>query len=183
VEDHPLDRHLGLQFREQMPGDGLPFAVLISCQIELVDVLEQLFEFTDDRLLVGADNVQRREIVLDVDAEPGPGQTLVLRGHLGGVGGQVADVAAAGLHDVARSQEACEHGRLGGRLDDHQSAGCIGHVAVLQGQLLSGCDSREATTRRQGIRNIPRRAPGGWWAAGLCVAHADRRPTAPRPRR
>jgi len=147
VEDHPLDRHLGLQFREQMPGDGLPFAVLISCQIELVDVLEQLFEFTDDRLLVGADNVQRREIVLDVDAEPGPGQTLVLRGHLGGVGGQVADVAAAGLHDVARSQEACEHGRLGGRLDDHQSAGCIGHVAVLQGQLLSGCDSREATTR------------------------------------
>ena len=42
VEDHPLDRHLGLERLDQVPGDGLALAVLIRGEQELVDVLEQL---------------------------------------------------------------------------------------------------------------------------------------------
>ncbi len=149
VEHHPLDRHLGFQFREQVPGDGFPLAVLVSCQIELVDILEQLLELADDRLLVGADDVERREIVLDIDAEPGPGLALELGGDFGRIGRQVADMAAAGLYDVAGSQKACEHGRLGRRLDDHQSAGFCGHVAVLQSSWFMRIQTVGKLPRRQ----------------------------------
>jgi hypothetical protein len=44
VEDHPLDRDLGLERLEQVPGDGLALAVLIGGEEELVGVLEQVLE-------------------------------------------------------------------------------------------------------------------------------------------
>ena len=52
VEHHALDRHLGLQHLEQVPGDGLALAVLISCEVELVGVLERALELGDRLLLL-----------------------------------------------------------------------------------------------------------------------------------
>jgi hypothetical protein len=84
--------HLGLERLEQVPGDGLALAVLIGGEEELVRALEQVLELGDLRLLVGADDVQRLEVVVDVDAEPRPRLALVLRRHVSGVARQVADV-------------------------------------------------------------------------------------------
>ena len=69
VEDHPVDRDLGLEHLLQVPGDGLALAVLIGGEEELVGLGEQLLELPDLRLLVGVDDVERLEVVLDVDAE------------------------------------------------------------------------------------------------------------------
>ena len=44
VEHHPLDRDLGLEHLEQVPGDRLALAVLVGREVELVGVLEQLLE-------------------------------------------------------------------------------------------------------------------------------------------
>jgi transposase len=41
VEDHPADRHLGLERLEQVPGDGLALAVLIGREEELVRALSR----------------------------------------------------------------------------------------------------------------------------------------------
>ena len=84
VEDDALDRDLGLQLVEQVPGDGLALAVLICREHELVGVLEQLLELGDLRLLVGGHDVDRLEGVVDVDPEPRPRLALVLGGHLVG---------------------------------------------------------------------------------------------------
>ena len=54
VEDHPLDRHLGLERLDQVPGDGLALAVLIRGEAELVDLLDQLLQLGDLLLAVGA---------------------------------------------------------------------------------------------------------------------------------
>lgn len=35
VEHHAMNGNLGLQHLEQVPGDGLTLAVLISCEVEL----------------------------------------------------------------------------------------------------------------------------------------------------
>ena len=39
VEDHPFDRHLGIQQLGQMPADALPFAVFVSGQQQLIRAL------------------------------------------------------------------------------------------------------------------------------------------------
>ena len=100
VEHHPLDRDLRLQLVQQVPGDRLALAVLVCGQVELVGALEQILQLADLRLLVRRHDVQRVEVVLDVDAEPRPGLTLVLRRDLVGTLRQVADVAETGLHHV-----------------------------------------------------------------------------------
>jgi hypothetical protein len=89
-----------------MPGDGFALAVAICGQIELVDVFEQAFEFTDRAFLVRADDVERLEVLVDVDPEPGPRLRLVLRGHVGRRTRQVTDVSSGGLDDVVRAQVA-----------------------------------------------------------------------------
>src|SRR4029450_6820382 len=61
------------------------------------------------------------EVVVDVDAEPGPRQPLVLGRDLVGTAGQVSDVADAGLDHVARPEVARDRPRLGRRLDDHKA--------------------------------------------------------------
>ena len=86
VEHHPLDRHLGLEHLEQVPGDGLALAVLIGGEEELVGVLEEPLELGDLLLLVGVDDVVGLEAVVDVDAEPAERALLDLGGHLRGVG-------------------------------------------------------------------------------------------------
>ena len=120
VEDHPADRDLRAQRLDQVPGDGLALAVLVRREVELVGVLDQRLELADLLLAVGADDVERFEVVLGVDAEPRPRLALVLGRDVGGVARQVADVADRGLDDVTRSEVTADRLGLGRRLDDHQ---------------------------------------------------------------
>ena len=106
VEHHPLDRDARFEGLQQMPRDGLTLAVTICGQIQLVDIFEQAFEFGDRALLLRADDVERLEVLVDVDPEAGPGLRLVLRGHVGRGARQVADVPPGGLDDVVRAQVA-----------------------------------------------------------------------------
>ena len=126
VEHHPLDRDARLERLEQVPGDRLALAVTVRREVELVDVLEQALELGDRALLLGADDVERLEVRVDVDPEARPRLRLVLRGHVGRRPGQVADVAARGLDDVVGAQVAGDFARLGGRLDyDESPCGAI----------------------------------------------------------
>lgn len=120
MEDHPLDRDAGLQRLQQVPGDGLALAVTVGGQIELVDILEQPLELGYRALLLRADDVERFEVVLDVDAQARPRLGFVLGGHVGGIARQVTDVTAGRLHDVVGAQVTSDFARLGGRLDDDE---------------------------------------------------------------
>ncbi len=100
VEDHPLHRHLRLEHLLQVPGDGLPFAVLIRREVELVGVLQQRLQPFDDVALVGIHLIFRLEVGIDVDR-----QTLRR---------QVADVPDGGLDDVVVTQELADRLGLGG---------------------------------------------------------------------
>ena len=102
VEDHAADGHLRLQHLEQVPGDRLALAVLVRREQELVGVGEQLLQLRDRLLLVRVDDVERLEVVLDVDAEARPRLLLVLLRDVGGALGKVADVADARLDDEVR---------------------------------------------------------------------------------
>ena len=121
VEDHALDRHrVGrVEHLEQVPRDGLAFAILIRCEIELRGALHQLLQVADAIALVGADDVERLEVVVDLDAEDLPG-LLVGLGHVGRSRRKVTNVAHRCLdHDIAndgarRVQELLDGLRLGG---------------------------------------------------------------------
>ena len=121
VEHHPMGRDLGLQFLQQMPGDRLALAVAVGGQQEFVGLGQRILQGAQRRPLVGVDHVEGFEAVVHVDPGAGPLLTLVLGGHLGGTGRQVADVASTGLDDVSVAQEAGDLGRFGRRLDDHES--------------------------------------------------------------
>jgi hypothetical protein len=51
VEHHAVHGNLRLQFLQEVPGNGLALAVLISCEVELVGVLQQALQFGDCLLL------------------------------------------------------------------------------------------------------------------------------------
>ena len=72
VEHHPTDRDLGLQLVEQVPGDRLALTVLVGREVQLVGILQQGLELGDLRLLVLGHDIDRREAVVDVDAESTP---------------------------------------------------------------------------------------------------------------
>ena len=123
VEHHPLDRHLGLERLEQVPGDGLALAVLIRGEVELVGVLEQRLELADLLLLVRVDDVVGVEVVLDVDPELAERALLHLGRHLAGRR-DVADVADRGLDVPVLAEVAGDRPCLRGRLDDDELASC-----------------------------------------------------------
>jgi hypothetical protein len=120
VEHHPVVRNLRLQLFEQVPGDGLAFAVFISGQQQFVSALEQVLELRYLLALVVRHDIEGLEVVVHVDAEPGPRLLAVLGGNLRCLVGHVPDVADAGLNDVAVAQIARDRAGLGRRLDDHQ---------------------------------------------------------------
>jgi hypothetical protein len=120
VEDHALDGHPRRQHLEQVPRDRLTLAILIGCEVDLVDLLDEALQLLDLVLAIAGDDVQRLEVVVDVDAETGPGLVLVGGRDVGGVAGQVAHVADRGLHDVARAEIARDGLGLGRRLHDDE---------------------------------------------------------------
>ena len=139
VEDHPVDRDLGLQDFLQVPRDGFALAVLIGGEEEFVGLGQELLELPDLGLLVGVDDVDRLEVVLDVHAEPAH-LAGVLLGHLGGAVRQVADVPDARLDDITGAEVALDRLRLGRRLDDDESAAALCGLAG-RGQLRSSLRS------------------------------------------
>ncbi len=52
----------------QVPGDGFPFAVKVGCEINVVSVLRQRFQFGDDFFLAGQDLIIRFPAVIGIDA-------------------------------------------------------------------------------------------------------------------
>ncbi len=108
-----------------MPGDRLALAILVRREQELLRVGQPLAQLADLALLVGVDDVQRLEVVLDVDAETGPGLLLELVRDLLRAGRQVANVADRGIDHEVVAEVRGDRPRLRRRLDDHQSFACF----------------------------------------------------------
>ena len=124
VEHHPPDRDLRLQHLAEMPRDRLALAVLVRREQQLVRAAQLLPEIRDDALLVGVDDVERVELVIDVDAELSVTRPLLLR-HVRRAVRQVTDVPDARLHDEVTAEIAGDRPGLRRRLDDDET----GHVA------------------------------------------------------
>ena len=122
VEDHSLHGHLRLENLDEVPRDGLAFAVFVCREQELVGVPQLRLQVADDRFLLRIHDVERLEVVVDVDAEARPGLLLLGRRNLGGAVWEVADVADRRLDHVVAAEVARDRFCLRGGLDDHQTA-------------------------------------------------------------
>ena len=87
----------GLQDLEQMPGDRLAFAVFVRRERSSVESFSRL-QLVDLLLLVRVNDVERLEVVLDVDARRAQSPSSPRPGCRGAFG-QVADVADGGFHE------------------------------------------------------------------------------------
>ena len=119
VEHHAAHGNLRLQDLQEVPRDGLTLAVLISCQIEFVALLEELLEFGDLFLLVRVHHVVGRKTVIHIDGEAAEGPLLHVLGQLGGLR-EVANVADGGGHVIVGTQVPLDGGCLRRRLHDHE---------------------------------------------------------------
>ena len=109
VEDHApdvdaVDRLALLERREQVPGDRLAFAVGVGREVEVVGGLERVGDLGDPLLLVGEQLVDDPEVFL--------------RQHRAVLFRQVAHVAVARQHAVARAQVLVDVPGLGRGFDD-----------------------------------------------------------------
>ena len=118
VEDDATHRNLRLEHLREMPADRFAFAVGVGREQQLGRVLDRGLQMRDLLLLVVGNDVVRREVAVDVDAEAAPLLFLDLLGHLGGRLGQIADVAVARLDAILRAEEASQRLRLRRRLHD-----------------------------------------------------------------
>ena len=92
----------------QVPGDGLAFAIGVGRQVDLTRLLDALLELLDQLGLVSRHQIGRREIVVDVDPE----RALW----------QIANVAHRGLHGVAAAKVLADGAGFRWRFDDDQTA-------------------------------------------------------------
>ena len=119
VEDHAAHGNLRLQDLQEVPRDGLTLAVLISCQIEFVGLLEELLEFGDLFLLIRVHHVVGLKAIIHVDGEAAERPLLHVLGQLGRLR-EVTDVADRGGHAVVGTQVSLDGGCLRRRLHDHE---------------------------------------------------------------
>ena len=119
VEDHAAHGNLRLQDLQEVPRDGLTLAVLISCQIEFVGLLEELLEFGDLFLLIRVHHVVGLKAIIHVDGEAAERPLLHVLGQLGRLR-EVTDVADRGGHVVVGTQVSLNGGCLRRRLHDHE---------------------------------------------------------------
>jgi hypothetical protein len=120
MEHHAPRRNLGLQFLHQVPGDRLAFTITVGGEQQFIGTYQCVLEGTDRCPLLGVDDVESLEAIVDIDAGPGPLLTLVFGGNLGGTSRKVANVTAAGLDNVAVAQKTRDLVRLGRGLDDDE---------------------------------------------------------------
>ena len=106
-----------------MPRDGLALAILIGREIELVRVLQQLLEVADLFFGPAGHDVERLEVVLDVDTEIGPLLGLVCGRNLRRSVREVADMADGGLDDVVVAEKARDGSGFCGGLNDDERCG------------------------------------------------------------
>ena len=125
VEHHPLDRHLAqhmllLEHFQDVPGDGLAFAVRVGGQDQLVGAFDGGGDVLDLGLGAGIDFPDHGEVFVRLDRAV--------------LGGQVADMAEAGQHFIVAAQILIDGFGLGGGFDDENvHAGCFGPVGGLSG--------------------------------------------------
>ena len=72
VEHQSVDGHFGFEDFEKVPRNGLSFAVFVRRQVELVHVFQKIFEFINLFLLVGRHDVDRGEILINIDSQVSP---------------------------------------------------------------------------------------------------------------
>ena len=121
VEDHALDRNLRLELLDQVPRDGLSFAILVCCEDEFVSFFERLFQFGYLFLSLGfLDHIDRLEVLVDVHTEACPRLTLVLRRHLSGAVRKVTDMAHRSHDLIAFRQVFLDGCCFCGGLDDYE---------------------------------------------------------------
>ena len=166
VEDHPVRRDGGLELLEQVPGDGLALAVLVCREQQFVRVLQQALELGDLLPLVAVHDVEGLEVVVHVDAEPGPRLAPVLGRDLCRAVGHVADVADAGLDHVPLPEVPGNRPGLGRGLDDDQ----LGAMAVTHGGLGLRTPAALYLCGRGGRLRLCRRCP--YWHALPVLASA-----------
>ncbi len=119
MENHSLHRHFWLQNLIEVPRDGFAFAVLISCQVQLIGFLECAAQFRNPLLLVRVDLVIGFETVFHIHGKPGVWAVLHVLRQLGGRG-KVTNVPNRGLHLVIIPQVTTNCLGLRRRLYDYQ---------------------------------------------------------------
>ncbi len=105
VEHQPVDGDLGLEHFLQMPTDRFPLAIFVRREVQVVGLFEGIFELLDLLLLVGGHDVERLEIVLDVDAQVCPSLVLELLGDIFFARREVTHVPDARLDLVTRAEK------------------------------------------------------------------------------
>ena len=100
-----------------MPCDRFAFAVFVGGEEELVGFFHERFEFGDFAFFIWVDDVERCEIVIDIDALFGPSLFLNFCGDVGGALWQVADVADGCFDDVFIPEVIGDLARFGGGFD------------------------------------------------------------------
>ena len=107
-DDAPIAVLGELEGLGQVPGDGLPLAVGVGCQVDRRGILAGLEQVLDHLARLLGDQVLGSESVLNIHAQP--------------AAGQVAHVAHRSLDGVLGAEKAPDGPRLGRRLDDDQVA-------------------------------------------------------------
>ena len=96
VEDHPFDVQAALllfqpQGRQEVPGDGLPFPVGVSCEEKRIGGFQLFPDGVEMSLAFGEHGIFREEIMLDV--------------HRSLFAGEGPDMAVGGEYPVIRAEE------------------------------------------------------------------------------
>ncbi|CAI8209446.1 MAG: Uncharacterised protein [Prochlorococcus marinus str. MIT 9313] len=130
VKHHPLDRHFGSQQLQQMPADAFALSIFVSCQQQLISLLQSCLQLLDHLLFVLRNHIKRFEIRGGVHAKVGPFLPLLGRRDLTGVVGQVAHMAHGGLHTEVLGQKPSNGSRLGRAFDNDQSVRHRRYVTV-----------------------------------------------------
>ena len=102
-----------------MPAYTFAFAVFVGRQNKFANLLQRIFEFGNQFFSVRTDHIERIKVIFDVDAQSGPGLLFEFCRDFLRAGGEVADMAHAGLNDVIVAQKACNFLGFRGRFDDH----------------------------------------------------------------
>ena len=109
VENDPADRlRVRIGRGNQMPRDRFAFAVRVGGEDHFASGIDALFEILDRFDFVARNEVLRREVVVDIDAE------RAFR--------QVADVTHRRLDRIAAAEVFADRLRFGGRFHDDQPA-------------------------------------------------------------
>ncbi len=131
----------GFSTSGEVPADRFALAVLVGREVEHVGVLERVLELLDLLLLLGRDDVERLEVVVDVDAQARPRLLLHLGGDVLRRGRQVADVADRGLDHEALGQEGRDRARLGRRFDDDETLLSASQTMPSEPRVAAGSES------------------------------------------